>query len=158
MHGSISGQTRWGEDSIKQAASRARARPKAAGRHLKTYPEDQIQRTVVQHLNARGVPGLVFWHTPNSSKLGGKRTSSGIPLAALRLKKLGLRAGVSDLILVHKNKIYALELKSENGRPTEDQLKFLSDIQNAGAFACVCHGTDRALAVLEQWGLLRGKA
>ena len=155
MHGRISGPPTGQRCPEYQAASRARARPKAAGRN---HPEDEIQKTVVQHLNARGVPGLVFWHTPNSSKLGGKRTRNGIPLAALRLKKLGLRAGVSDLILVHENKIFALELKSEDGRPTEEQLKFLTDIQNAGAYACVCHGADRALAVLEQWGLLRGKA
>jgi hypothetical protein len=30
-------------------------------------------------------------------------------------------------------------------------------MEAAGAFVCVAVGLDRALAVLEQWGLLRGQ-
>lgn len=122
------------------------------------HPEDDIQKAVVSHLRARGVPGLVFWHTPNSSKLGGKRTKDGVPLEAIRLKKMGFRAGVSDLTLVHAHNIYALELKAPGGRPSEKQLEFIEDMERAGAFTCVCEGIDRALKTLEAWGLLRGQA
>src|SRR5262249_49840306 len=118
------------------------------------YPEDQIQRAVCQHLKLRGVPGLVFWHTPNGMKLGGKMNAKGIAIQGARIKGLGVRAGVSDWILVHEGKIYALELKAPGGRATEAQLEFHADMQRAGAFCCVAEGLDRALAVLEQWGLL----
>ena len=92
-------------------------------------PEQQIHRAVVQHLRQRGVPGLVFLHPAN----GGARK----PVEAAIFKSLGVRAGASDLLLWHDGKTFALELKAEGGRATEAQLKFLSDIENAGAFTCL---------------------
>lgn len=111
-------------------------------------PEDQIQRAVFQHIRARGVPGLVAWHTPN----GGKRK----PIEAAIFKSMGVRAGVADIIAVHQGRIFALELKAENGRPSESQLEFLSDIERAGAFTAMPRGLDAAIATLEAWGLLKG--
>jgi hypothetical protein len=111
--------------------------------------EDNIQRAVFQHIRARGVPGLVAWHTPN----GGARKS----IEAAILQGLGVRAGVSDVIAVHDGKVFALELKSEDGRPTDAQLEFLEDMNKAGAFTEICYGIDAALNRLELWGLLRGR-
>jgi len=111
-------------------------------------PEEAIQRAVVQHLCARGVPGLVFWHTPNGGKRGIVEASS--------FKAMGVRAGVSDLILVHREKIFALELKAPGGRASQAQMEFLSDIDRAGAFTAMVEGLDAALATLGAWGLLRG--
>jgi hypothetical protein len=111
-------------------------------------PEDVIQRAVFDHIGARGAPGLVAWHTPN----GGKRNA----VEAARFEAMGVRPGVSDLVAVHDGRIFALELKAPGGRPTVAQLEFLADMERAGAFTCVAEGLDRALAVLEGWGLLRG--
>jgi hypothetical protein len=112
-------------------------------------PEDQIQRAVFQHIRARGVPGLVAWHTPN----GGQRK----PIEAAIFKGLGVRSGVSDIIAVYGGKIFALELKTEDGRPTKAQIEFLSDIERAGAFTAMPRGLDAAIATLEAWGLLIGR-
>jgi hypothetical protein len=111
-------------------------------------PEQAIQKAVFQHIRARGVAGLVAWHTPN----GGHRK----PIEGAIFKSLGVRAGVSDVIAVHEGKIFALELKSEGGRPTEAQLAFLGDMERAGAFTALPTGLDDALATLEAWGLLKG--
>jgi len=111
-------------------------------------PEQAIHRAVAQHLRTRAVPGLVWWHTPN----GGSRSK----IEGAILKSVGVRAGVSDFIFVHANKIYALELKAEGGRATEEQLRFLSEIDAAGAFTALPVGLNAALATLEAWGLLRG--
>lgn len=119
-------------------------------RRRSARPEDQIQRAVVQHLRQRGVPGLVFVHVPN----GGKRR----PIEAAIFKGLGVRAGVSDLLLWHDGRSYALELKAPGGGATEAQYQFISDMERAGAFTCIAEGLDRALRVLEQWNLLRGTA
>ena len=121
-------------------------------------PEATIHRTVVQHLRMRGVSGLVFFHVPNGSLLGGKRNRKGVPIQASIFNALGVRAGVSDLILLHAEKFYCLELKAPGGRPTEHQLKFISDADRAGAFTAMPEGLDAALATLEAWGLLRGQA
>jgi VRR-NUC domain len=113
-------------------------------------PEQQVHRAVVQHLRQRDVPGVVFLHVPN----GGKRK----PIEAAIFKSLGVRAGASDLLLWHDRKSFALELKAQGGRATEDQRQFLADMEKAGAFTCLAEGLTSALATLEKWGLLRGVA
>jgi hypothetical protein len=60
-------------------------------------------------------------------------------------------------LLWHAGKSYAIELKSENGRTSDAQCGMLSRLSEAGVETTVCHGIDRALGVLESWGLLRGK-
>lgn len=116
----------------------------------RSRPEDEIQRAVVQHLRQRGAPGLVFIHVPN----GGRRK----PVEAAIFKGLGVRAGASDILAWRGGKSFALELKAPGGRPTEAQLEFLAEMERAGAFTCVAEGLDRALAVIEEWGLVRGRA
>jgi hypothetical protein len=64
--------------------------------------------------------------------------------------------GVRGLVAVHDAKVYALEIKAPGGRPTASQLEFIADMEAAGAHCCIAEGLDRALAVLEQWGILRG--
>ena len=110
--------------------------------------EAQIQRAVLDHLRIRGVPGLFFLHIPN----GGLRLRS----EAARLKGLGTRAGAPDLILIREGRVYGLELKAPGGRASAAQLETLAAMEAAGAYTCVAEGLDRALAVLEQWRLLRG--
>jgi hypothetical protein len=43
-------------------------------------------------------------------------------------------------------------------RATDAQWQAIEDLRAAGAHAEVCYGLDRALAQLEAWGLLRGRA
>ena len=112
-----------------------------------------MQRTLVQHLKARGVPGLVWFHVPNGARLGGRR---GAAVAAAQLKAQGLTPGVSDLILIHERQPYALELKAPKGRASEAQEQFLSDFENAGGKGSIAYGLDEAIEVLELWKLLRG--
>jgi VRR-NUC domain len=116
----------------------------------KRCPETAIHCTVVQHLNIRGVPGLIFFHVPN----GGYRNKS----EAVLLKAMGVRAGVSDLILFHSGRLYCLEIKAKGGRASEEQLAFISDIDRAGAYTALATGLDACLATLEAWGLLRGSS
>jgi len=53
-----------------------------------------------------------------SAPNGGKRR----PIEAAIMKSLGVRAGVADLVLVHAACMFALELKTEDGRPTAVQM------------------------------------
>src|SRR5262245_60519603 len=43
-------------------------------------PESELQRTLVQHLEARAVPGLVWFHVPQGNKLGGKTSAKGFAI------------------------------------------------------------------------------
>lgn len=113
----------------------------------KRSPELAIHCTVVQHLQVRGVPGVLFWHTPN----GGYRNKSEGAL----LKAMGVKAGVSDLILFHAGKLFCLEIKAKGGRASEEQLAFIADIDRAGAYTALATGLDACLATLEAWGLIK---
>lgn len=118
---------------------------------FRVVSEQQIQRAVFAHLRARGAPGIVAWH-PWS---GGFRR----PKEAAIYKGLGVIAGLPDVMVLYQSRLYGLELKRPKSRgATEIQLKTLAALDAAGAFTCVAEGLDRALAVLEAWGLLRGEA
>ena len=120
------------------------------------YAEDQFQMALVQHIELLKVPGVVYWHTVNSAKLGGARTRSGVPLAAIRAKRMGLRAGVSDLVFLRPDGImFTLELKSKGGHPTLEQYHFMDEINAAGGYAAWTDDLDRALLILEAWQLIR---
>jgi hypothetical protein len=122
------------------------------------HPESQDQRALVQHIEARGAPGLVWFHVPQGNKLGGKISAKGIAIQGAINRGLGVRRGVSDLIFLHNAKFHALELKAEGRTPTAEQLKFIDDVNAAGGFACWCAGLEAALRVLERWQILRGRA
>jgi hypothetical protein len=114
---------------------------------LRRQPEQAIQRTVVQHLQARAVPRTYWFHVPN----GGSRR----PIEAAILKTLGVRAGVPDMMVICNGRIYGLELKAEGGRTTEAQRLAHEELRAAGAEVGVAVGLDAALDQLEQWGVLR---
>ena len=126
-----------------------RAIEKASAMTRRASPEQVIQRAVCQHLRQRGAAGLVWWHTPN----GGRRR----PIEAAIFSGLGVRPGVSDLILLHDGRAFALELKTDDGRPTAAQTQFVSEFRAAGGEASIANGLDQALRTLETWGLLRGQ-
>lgn len=109
-------------------------------------PEAKIHREVVRHLRTRGVANMAWWHTPNQGK---RRTGA-------QLTVLGMLAGVSDIVAVHRGKFYALELKAPGGRASEDQLAFQANIAKAGGYGCIAEGQDAAIRSLEAWGLLKG--
>jgi hypothetical protein len=117
--------------------------------HRRARPEQDLQRAVFAHIAARAVPGVFAFHVPN----GGARR----PIEAAILKGLGVRAGTPDVILIHQGRAYGLELKAEGGRASPKQRETIAAMEAAGASCCVAEGLDRALAVLQQWGLLRGR-
>lgn len=119
-------------------------------RAKRNNPEEQIHIAVVEHLLLRATPGVVWWHTPNESKMHVSRR--------VKLKRMGVRAGVSDLILYRNREAFALELKAPGGRPTDAQLEFQSEWRANGGHAVVAEGLDQAIAVLEAWQLLRKAA
>jgi hypothetical protein len=112
-------------------------------------PEQAIHVAVVKHLAIRARPGVCWWHTPN----GGWRS----PVEAKIFKSLGVKPGVSDLVLLHEGQFFALELKAPGGRLTESQAAFLDDVEAAGGIVACAEGLDAALCKLERWGLLRGQ-
>jgi hypothetical protein len=127
---------------------------KALARHKSLAPEklseQAVQRAVFQHIRTRGAPGVIAFHPAN----GGWRR----PVEAAILKGLGVTAGVADIIALHRGHAYAIELKADGGRPTANQMEFISNWNAAGGTGAIVAGLDQALTTLEAWGLLRGRA
>jgi hypothetical protein len=110
-------------------------------RTSRTTSEQAVQRAVCQHLRHRSTSGVVWFHVPN----GGRRN----PVEAAIFSGLGVRPGVADLILLREGKVFALELKTERGRPTAAQMQFISEFRAGGGEASIANGLDQALRTLE---------
>jgi hypothetical protein len=109
-----------------------------------------MHKAVVAHLQARGVPGLVYLHPAN----GGARSA----IEGAILKSMGVVPGAPDLLLFHDHNSYAIELKADSGRVSENQADMLRRLEQAGVNTAVAIGLDAALQQLETWQLLRGRA
>lgn len=108
--------------------------------------EAQVQRAVIDHLQRRGVKKLYWFHVPN----GGRRGR----IEGANFKRLGVKAGVPDLMLIHGGRTYALELKREKGRASGKQLLAHLSLQEAGAIVATAYGLDEAVRQLEAWKLV----
>lgn len=75
------------------------------------------------------------------------------------LKKMGVKKGVPDLCLpVPSGKYHGLfiEMKTDSGRASAEQLWWISHLEANGYAAAVCYGWNRAVEVLE-WYLNLGR-
>jgi len=62
------------------------------------------------------------------------------------------------VFIVHNGRCFALELKAEGGRVSDIQRITHERLRRAGAEVEVAFGLDEAIAQLERWHLLRGRA
>jgi hypothetical protein len=122
-------------------------------------PGEAVHRAVAQYL-ALALPskGAWFAHVPN----GGGRTKAegGI------LKALGVKAGVPDLLIVHRGRAHWLELKApprllKNGTPSkakpaisDEQEETMRQLQRAGCEVGICRSLGEVQALLTQWGIV----
>jgi hypothetical protein len=130
--------------TFRQQPTRADVRPRRNRR------EDMIQRAVFEHLALRSTPGVFAFHPAN----GGWRSH----IEAAILNGLGARAGVPDVIAVKDGCTYVLEIKRPGGRLTAAQNAAHAALRAAGATVVTRYCLDDAVAQLERWGLLRGRA
>ena len=110
-------------------------------------PEQELQRSVLDHLAWRALPGTWWCHYP----AGGWRS----PIEARIFKSLGVVAGTPDLLIVRCGQLYALELKAQSGRLTDTQSATHEEMKRAGAIVATACGLDAALDQITAWGLLR---
>jgi hypothetical protein len=93
-------------------------------------------------------PGWLWWHTPN----GEARSKA----TAGRLKRMGVRPGVSDFLLLSPDgQLHALELKRKGERPNDDQAVFLAMVHAVGGRADWVDTFDGAVKILKDWGAVK---
>lgn len=111
--------------------------------------EDTEQEAVISwaNWNTGKYPALKWlFHIPN----GGKRDKA----EAGRFKAQGVKAGVSDLFLPLAAGGYNglfIEMKYGRNKPTEKQLEFMGDMENAGYCCRVAYGAENAIEVLRDY-------
>ncbi len=91
--------------------------------------EDKIQSEIVSWFTnnyclKHHYPRSVIFSVPN----GGFRHK----IEAMKLKATGMLAGVSDLIVIHRSKIYFCELKTDSGVLSSGQKDFALRIDQNG--------------------------
>lgn len=111
--------------------------------------EYRLHCQIADLLRIFGVRDLRFWHTPN----GGKRN----PREASRFKSMGVLPGVVDFIIsTPTDGMFFLEVKSPTGRLSKEQADFLDAMIRHGHKTAVVNSFDKAVAVLNTWGALKG--
>ena len=88
----------------------------------------------------------LLYHIPNEGRRSGREGA--------RLKRMGLRRGAADLCLpVARGKWHGLyiELKALDGRATDEQKQFISDVSAQGYLGRICFGADEAIKLIERY-------
>ncbi len=103
---------------------------------------------MVHWLDARGI---LFCAVPNG-QLRSKRVGA-------QLKREGTRSGVPDILVFTPAPRFpnfrgiAIEMKRVQGRkPTDNQLRWLKNLDRVGWYSAVCEGHEEAIQVLESLG------
>jgi hypothetical protein len=116
--------------------------------HSMSPSEAHLQRAVFEWLRLAGKPGVIAFHCPNGLVSNAR--------AVRRMKAAGLTSGVADICLVRPGGSAAfLELKSESGRQTPEQMAFEQLCNANGAPYAIARTIDEALAALIGWGCIR---
>lgn len=108
--------------------------------------ESSIHTVVMQFIKAHPLLRKVTIHIPNE----GKRDAH----YGNKLRRMGMCAGVFDLFLALPRHGYHgawIELKSENGTVSEDQLAFGHAMLEQGYFVRVCYSIDQAIETIEKY-------
>lgn len=114
----------------------------------RTVTEHNHQRFVVEWLRMRGVG---VFSVPNGGIIGG-RNKWGL---LTKMKAEGMLPGAPDLVLMKLStagRPVAVEMKSQWGRLSTDQLVVHREMEKGGWVVVVGHGADDAITQLEALG------
>jgi len=108
--------------------------------------ETKLQIAVVNYIRM-AFPDVLCFAVPN----GGKRSM----IEAAMLKKMGVLAGVSDLLLFWNGGYGAIELKrpDKTAYMSDSQVGFAEQWQARGGKFALCNSLDGVEAALKSWGL-----
>jgi hypothetical protein len=108
-------------------------------------PEQALHIAVADFLRV-ALPAHVIWnHVPN----GGARSKAEAGI----FKEMGVRAGWPDIQIIHKGRLYGIELKADRRKPSDAQEKCHADLMLAGADVDTCRSLDEVERRLKLWGI-----
>lgn len=111
--------------------------------------ESDIQILVADWLRLyESARDFIFFSVPNE---GLDRAS---PARLAKLKRMGLRPGVADIVIIWHGRAYFLELKTATGKQSEHQSAFQADCFYAGAEYGLAHSFEEAQKIVKEWGII----
>ena len=110
--------------------------------HIFAPSEGLIQAAVIDHWKLLGVPGSLVAAIPNANAHGQPGLTKGLPDLLVISPRLGRLTGF-------------IELKAENGVPSDDQLAIRRIVKDRGIPYAMTWGRDEPIRVLEDWGAVR---
>lgn len=118
----------------KESQKKSRSKP----RHI----ESQIQIQMVKWFRLQ-YPRYIIAAIPN----GGQRSA----LEAKIMKGEGVLAGFSDLIIIVRENVLFIEVKTNDGIQSDLQAKFQSDVERLGFQYSICRSLDEFILTIEKW-------
>lgn len=112
---------------------------------------DETQDTIVVASWMR-LHRIVFYHIPNEAK-------RSIATAMIE-KEMGLESGVPDFCIAMARKGYHglyIEMKTEKGKATENQLKWLKKLREQGYATYICRSSKSAIKCISEYLDIKGE-
>ena len=103
---------------------------------LSRNAEALIQKNIVDYIRLRLKDSILF-SVPNGTMVENIITR-------MILFLMGLKTGVSDLILLYQGKVYFLEIKTEKGKQSPEQKQFQKDVEKQGFIYLILRSLDDA--------------
>lgn len=111
------------------------------------HAEDALQTAVMRYLDLQGPRwGFFACHVPN----GGRRDAR----EGARLKGMGVKAGVPDILIVKDGRADWIELKADTGRVSPAQRDMHCTLVERGCRIIVCRSIDEVIAALKAWEIM----
>lgn len=110
-------------------------------------PEDALHEAVVATAHASLLPGVYWFHVPNQSR-------ANVAYRA-KLKRMGVRAGVPDLVFIHHGCAHFIELKAGAGRQQPSQVAAMVAIRWAGGIYEICRSVEECQKLWKEWGMTK---
>ena len=106
------------------------------------HPEGDIQQACVEWFRY-AYPNYVIFATPN----GGTRNAR----EAAQMKKEGVMAGVSDLIILIEGAVLFVEMKVKGNKQQPSQIAFQKAVERLGFSYAICHSLQEFQLVVERF-------
>mgnify|MGYP003625222010 FL=1 len=108
--------------------------------------ENQIQRQIKQYLDIVLLADS-FWTAINP-------IPSKSIIAAANSKAMGMKAGVPDLLILHKGRTIWIEVKKEGGYLSRKQKEVHEKIAMAGGDVFTARSVEDVQKLLQKWGVI----
>ena len=97
--------------------------------------EDDLQVEVAAYLDHVLPDDAFWWHTPNQGRGDGgtRATAFGAMVMAQKLKSMGMRAGIPDILLLYRGVLHSTDAKARYGSLTDSQKEVQPRLAAAGA-------------------------